>query len=110
MMSNRGDGVSRAKAARYWKGHIEAWQASGDTQSEYCRQHELKLKAFAYWKRKFDESPAKAVFHPVRIVAGEAIEKTSPSLSLMIGSRYCIEIRDGFNPATLRQIVETLER
>ncbi|MCG6552276.1 MAG: hypothetical protein L7F77_08110 [Candidatus Magnetominusculus sp. LBB02] len=100
--------VSVSRESSYWKEHIEAWQASGKTQAEYCRQHELKLKAFAYRKRRFDKSPAKPIFHPVRIIEEEA--KVSPSLSLMIGSRYCIEVRDGFNPVTLRQIVEMLER
>ncbi|MBF0568891.1 MAG: hypothetical protein HQK95_08510, partial [Nitrospirae bacterium] len=105
MMMKKGK-ESVSKASSYWKAHIEAWRASGTTQSEYCRQHELKLKAFAYRKRRFDKSAAKPVFHPVRIV--EEKTKVSPSLNLMIGSGYCIEVRDGFNPATLRQIVETL--
>lgn len=110
-MTSRGKQESTAKASvSYWNAHIEAWQASGKTQAEYCRQYELKLKEFAYQKRKFDKSSAKAVFHPVRIIEEKEIEKSSPSLSLKIGTSYCIEVREGFNPVTLKQIVETLDR
>jgi len=107
-MTSKGKKTTRVKASSYWKGHIEAWQGSGKTQAQYCRQHELKLKAFAYRKRQFGKTPAKAVFHPVRIIEEKA--KVSTCLNLLIGLRYCIEVRDGFNPATLQLLLETLER
>ncbi|MBF0321310.1 MAG: hypothetical protein HQL01_16095 [Nitrospirae bacterium] len=110
MVTSKRKQASVIKESSYWKAHIEAWRASGKTQAEYCRQYELKLKAFAYRKRRSEKSSAKPLFYPVRIVAEEQIEKTSPSLRLMIGTRYCIEVREGFNPATLRQLLETLER
>ena len=37
----------------HWLSHSEAWQASGQTQGEYCKQHGLNLKTFAYWRRRF---------------------------------------------------------
>ncbi|MBF0456844.1 MAG: hypothetical protein HQK99_03005 [Nitrospirae bacterium] len=107
MMTSKGKKGSVSKVSGNWKGQIEAWRASGSTQAEYCRQHELKLKAFTYQKRKFDKSATNPVFHQVRIVEEEA--KTSPSLSLILGMRYRIEVRDGFNPATL-DLLETLEK
>ena len=30
-----------------WKNHIEAWQASGLSQAEYCRQHGLNTNTFS---------------------------------------------------------------
>ncbi|MBF0321098.1 MAG: hypothetical protein HQL01_14985 [Nitrospirae bacterium] len=108
-MASKAKKTTRAKVSSYWKGHIEAWQGSGKTQAEYCR-HALKLKAFAYRKRQFGKSPAKAVFHSVRIIEEKAKISTCLNLKMKIGTRYCIEIRDGFNPATLHQLLETLER
>jgi len=33
--------------SKKWIGHIEAWQASGLAQAEYCRQQQLNAKTFA---------------------------------------------------------------
>ncbi len=37
-MASKAKKTTRAKVSSYWKGHIEAWQGSGKTQAEYCRQ------------------------------------------------------------------------
>jgi hypothetical protein len=29
-----------------WRQHIEAWQISGMTQVDYCRQHQLNVRTF----------------------------------------------------------------
>ena len=48
--------LSRAEGSRqkreYWKRHIDSWQESGLSQSQYCRQHDLKDHLFFYWKRR----------------------------------------------------------
>ncbi|WP_428839040.1 IS66 family insertion sequence element accessory protein TnpA, partial [Methylovulum psychrotolerans] len=33
--------------SKKWIGHIEAWQASGLPQADYCRQQQLNAKTFA---------------------------------------------------------------
>ena len=37
----------------YWKQHIDSWQATGLTQTEYCRRHNLKHHQLVYWKKRF---------------------------------------------------------
>ena len=38
------------KARReWWSIHIEAWQRSGVSQAEYCRQHRFDEKTFTRW-------------------------------------------------------------
>jgi hypothetical protein len=32
-----------------WRGHVEAWRASGGTQKAYCAQHGLKSHSLSYW-------------------------------------------------------------
>lgn len=36
-----------------WGNHIHQWSQSGKSQTEYCREHNLSIKSFCYWKRKF---------------------------------------------------------
>ncbi|MFT5211433.1 MAG: hypothetical protein ACI9CE_003172 [Flavobacterium sp.] len=43
--------------AQFWQDHITAWQGSGLSQSAYCKQLEIKLHNFSYWRNSL--SPAK---------------------------------------------------
>ncbi len=41
-----------ARRERQWKGHIEAWQSSEQTQQAFCKAHRLKYPTFCYWRRR----------------------------------------------------------
>ena len=38
--------------AKYWQQQIEAWQASGLSQSAFCAANDLAYHRFGYWQRK----------------------------------------------------------
>ena len=38
----------------YWKQHIESWQETGLSQTEYCRRHKLKHHQLVYCRKKGD--------------------------------------------------------
>jgi len=89
---------------RYWKQHIEQWFKSGLSQVEYCRQNNLKIRQFNYFKSKFkkDNLPVQFVQVPVKPV-------NAPSfLKLNIGSSFQVEIPDGFSQVTLTQVLQVL--
>ena len=44
--------LEKSQARTFWPIHIEHWQASGQSQAAYCRQHDLCPQKFGYWKRK----------------------------------------------------------
>jgi hypothetical protein len=35
-----------------WQEHIEAWERSGLTQKQYCREKGLKLPTFGLWRKR----------------------------------------------------------
>lgn len=37
-----------------WHTHYRHWRSSGLSAAAYCRQHELKVSAFYYWKKVFE--------------------------------------------------------
>ncbi|MBF0555448.1 MAG: hypothetical protein HQK96_12985 [Nitrospirae bacterium] len=47
-MTNKAKKLSGVEALQFWKGHLEAWQASRITQSQYFRQEGLSLKTFTF--------------------------------------------------------------
>lgn len=98
-----------AEKNKFWQGHIGGWEKSGISQASYCRDKNIPLKSFWYWRKKFRGRKPPATFVPVAI-------KTSPfpsgligpSLKLLTRTGYGIEIGDGFNPETLRKLLDTL--
>ncbi|BCG62676.1 MAG: hypothetical protein methR_P3017 [Methyloprofundus sp.] len=44
--------LEKVRAETFWSTHIEHWQASGQSQAAYCRQHDLCPQKFSYRKCK----------------------------------------------------------
>ncbi len=92
-----------------YQSHINAWKQSGISQSDFCRQHGLNIKIFGYWKRKLCSRPEGVSFVPVAIKPSHpASMKSGSSLRIVTGNGLSIEVGDGFNPATLRQLLDTI--
>lgn len=49
----------KAALEAYWRGHVEAWRASGLTQRDYCAQHGLKCHSLSYWQLR--QMPRKGI-------------------------------------------------
>ena len=37
----------------YWQQQVAAWQASGQSQQAFCKDHALNYGRFGYWLHKF---------------------------------------------------------
>ena len=106
--------LSRAEESKrkrnYWQHHIDGWQESGLSQSEYCRQHELKDHLFFYWKRRIVKPNATTKFVSLNLgsVPETASSKPRCPLRLVISNGFKIEVDAGFNPQLLRQLIVSL--
>ncbi|HYQ91696.1 MAG TPA: IS66 family insertion sequence element accessory protein TnpB [Candidatus Competibacteraceae bacterium] len=93
----------------FWQDHLGQWQRSGLTQVAYCRQQGLKVAQFGYWKKRLlppqapDAAPgATPGFIPVqRASVGAAV-------AVVLNERLRVEVYPGFDPATLRALVQAL--
>jgi hypothetical protein len=103
----------RRQSPEYWRGQVEAWRASGLSQSEYCRRGGVHWYGFRYWKSKTDfERAGEAgggtklveVKVPVRQPAGGG------PVRIQVAGRYLLEVSPGFDGSTLRSVIELLER
>lgn len=96
----------------YWSTHINSWQASRLSQSQYCRSHELKFHQFVYWRRKLAPKPAAAVRLvqvPTAAVAfASGCGPRSAALRVALTADLSIEVSPGFDPSTLKQLVRAL--
>ncbi|HYQ92636.1 MAG TPA: hypothetical protein VES89_11340 [Candidatus Competibacteraceae bacterium] len=104
------DTANRAATERraYWQEHLTQWHASGLTQVAYCHQHGLNRDQFGYWKKRLlstrspGTAPGGADFIAVQWAAVGA------PLAVVLDEHLRVEVRPGFDPATLRAIVQAL--
>ncbi len=108
-MSESNEEEKYGEKYQFWQTHINAWKQSGISQSDFCRQHGLNIKIFGYWKRKLCSRPEGVSFVPVAIKPSHiSIVKSGALLRLVTCNGLSIEIGDGFNPATLRLLLDTI--
>lgn len=101
--------IEPAGKHRFWQGHIGTWEQSGISQAAYCRNKSLPLKSFWYWKKKFRSRKPTLTFVPVAVKTSPFPAGLSgPSLKLLTRTGFGIEIGDGFNPETLRKLLDAL--
>jgi hypothetical protein len=89
--------------SEFWKGQVACWEQTDTTQAEYCRQKNLNLSTFGYWKRKIS-APTVAKFVEVHVKENIPLPGSS-SIKVLIGDDLAIEVGDGFNPDSLRKVV-----
>ena len=108
------DQLSRAEQLEqkrsYWKQHIDAWQETGLTQVEYCRQHSLKHHQLVYWKKRFLKTETDVSFVPIKLedLLDIPASPENASLFLVVNNHFKIEIRPGFDAQLLRQLIFAL--
>lgn len=104
--------AERQEKQRYWDDHLSRWKESGLSQSAYCREHELNLHRFIYWKkRRFPETMKVSLVElPISARETSCFISSRPPLCIVFGSRCRIEVRPGFDPASLEAVLRVLSR
>ncbi len=100
--------TKREANRQHWFDRIETWKQSGLTQKAFCEQQQLRLGSFQRWRGIFmrgerPEASSAVSFLPVNVTAAPA-----SSLALRIDDHLRIEIPAGFDPVTLKQVVQAL--
>ncbi len=72
----------------YWRGHVVAWRASGETQRRYCDRHGLKRHSLSYWQLRLARREAAAGGRaPLTLVAATMVpEAAAPTPCLSLAS------------------------
>lgn len=94
--------LPREEKNKFWQKHIDAWQTSGQNQTEYCMKQEIKESTFRYWQTKLSR---KECFIEIPVM----IESES-TIDIIIKNTVKLQIRKGFDPDLLIQAIKTLER
>ena len=96
---------------RFWEECIRQWEASGISQIEYCRQNDVNIKSFRYWKKRISrqECTPALVELPLSKTSRFSASPACPQLCLVV-DRFRIEIGKGFDAEDLERVVRMLVR
>jgi hypothetical protein len=90
----------------HWRGIIENQMTSGVSIAAYCRAAQIKPSLFYTWRRRFKEQqPCAGGF--LELIPGKLTNANS-GISIHLSAKLSVEVEKGFDPFTLRIVVETL--
>jgi hypothetical protein len=116
--------VNKLSKYDYWKQHINKWEESGLSQSEYRGKHGLSPHLFSYWKKKLKSQKVPAALVAVSIQPDSlqplsiqpdshqnqphSRPESASGLSLRFGDGIRLDIEEHFNTNTLRRVMSVI--
>jgi len=89
----------------YWRTIIEEQAASGMKITAFCRARQINRNQFHAWRRRLrDQQPCTGF---LELIPDRRVVPSS-GISVIPGNKLVIEVDRGFDPFTLRAVVETL--
>ena len=99
--------MTRAERRTHWRTIIEDQATSGVSIAAYCRDTQIKPFLFYSWRRRFqDQQPCAGGF--LELIPDRLTEAASSGVRLRLCGKLHVEVDQGFDPFTLRAVVETL--
>ena len=96
--------MEKKKSAAEWREIFEAWRGSGKTRSEFCRERNIPVSTFDYWKRNLKDKRGSAsgfVHVPLSVKGGG---KTA-NMRIVIDDHYSVELHSGFERSDLIMVL-----
>jgi len=112
--------MGRRRSALEWKGLVERFESSGLSGEAFARRHHLNPRTLLWWQSRIRRGHAKVAeeFRFVEVVPRArgpvpALQGPSSPAGRAAVSVYAkgvrVEVRPGFDPATLTAVLEALE-
>jgi len=102
--------MDKNELRREWEQRIADYRASGLSRAKWCQQHGLKVHQLKYWLKRIEESNATP--NPstkwASVVMADASFSEEDSIQVKIGE-CSIEVKQGFNPSLLADVVKVLK-
>jgi hypothetical protein len=90
----------------YWANQVKQWKASGETQSNYCRRHNLKPHQMTYWSQVYRSKPqSESASSSHGFVALKVIDSATPALTLLLPNGVRLEGVHAGNLSVVREII-----
>ncbi|OPX87949.1 MAG: hypothetical protein A4E53_02324 [Pelotomaculum sp. PtaB.Bin104] len=99
--------MNKAELRNEWASRVADFQASGQSASAWCAEHNLKLHQLRYWLRKH-AAAGTADATPVQWLSLDLRKPGSYSPLVIKVGQVAVEVRPGFDPDLLLKVVRAL--
>jgi hypothetical protein len=76
--------MAQTQKQRFWRQHIQAWQAGRLSQAAYCRKHNLSSASFGYWRKRVKADAPPNIVPVVREAPNAGVQLRSPGGWLVV--------------------------
>jgi len=97
--------MTTEERSAHWQGIIDKQAASGRSAAAYCREERIHAGRFYFWRRRFNEQQLSPSGFLEVVSRGHA--GSSSGICIQVGENLFIKVERGFDPFTLRAVVET---
>jgi hypothetical protein len=85
---------------------MEAWEKSGLTQKEYCKQNELKLATFGLWRKRLHKPKQEGMsFIDAGLRAQEEVPAAKMALQLLLPNGVRLGLSEHVSESLLQQVL-----
>jgi transposase-like protein len=98
--------MTKEERQTHWRAIIEKQATSGMSIAAYCRDARINPSYFYTWRRRLTEQqPCVGGF--LELIPGKSTGSAS-GVRIRLDTKLSVEVERGFDPFTLRAVVETL--
>ena len=108
--------MSQKTKREQWEQHLADFEGSGQTAVIWCKEQDIQLANFYYWKRRIRTVIEDAKVSPISWLPLE-FDLKSPSgemaaeqISIEIGGKFKVIIQKGFDREMFRDVVSILQQ
>lgn len=95
-----------------WERRISVYRSSGQTQINWCKANDISIHQFKYWLKRIEGSKSKPKTNtqwvPVELDNSSDEQTKNEALQIKVGLAS-IEVKPGFNPSLLVDVVKVLK-
>jgi hypothetical protein len=95
--------MTQKERTAHWSAIVERQIASGMSGLAWCQMHQINTASFYSWRRKLSEPQGQQGFIELASSTAEYA-----GIRICMGPLLSIEVERGFDPVTLRTVIETL--
>lgn len=103
--------MTKTERQKEWENRIAQYRASGQSAKEWCAANNVKPERLWYWLRRYKTKQDTPSMKPTQWLPVEVSKQTpmdqSNPLLIRVGEAS-IEVKPGFDPALLSEIVRVL--
>jgi len=103
--------MTKAELRQEWSSRVADFKASGQSASAWCAAHDLPPHQLWYWLRKHKniDTPTMMPSQWLSVELGEPKPSSAQGSALLVRvGQATVEVKPGFNPALLSDVVRIL--